>query len=159
MPPVSRNRSPSWRRPFGRARRGERLDTLESGRPEIRAAIERAQRFLSLTALLAAVLAGVAIALGTRRFVERHLDGCAVMRCLGATQARLLALHAGEFFVLGIIACALGALVGYGAQSAIGAALGGSSAELPRPTPWPALQGFSWAWCCSSASRCRPSCS
>ena len=123
--------------------RGERLDTLESGRPEIRAAIERAQRFLSLTALLAAVLAGVAIALGTRRFVERHLDGCAVMRCLGATQARLLAMHAGEFFVLGMLACALGALIGYGAQSAIGAALADLiRAELPRPTPWPALQGF-----------------
>ena len=123
--------------------RGERLDTLKSGRPEIRAAIERAQRFLSLTALLAAVLAGVAIALGTRRFVERHLDGCAVMRCLGATQSRLLAMHAGEFFVLGMIACAIGALIGYGAQSAIGAALADLiRAELPRPTPWPALQGF-----------------
>ena len=123
--------------------RGERLDTLESGRPEIRAAIERAQRFLSLTALLAAVLAGVAIALGTRRFVERHLDGCAVMRCLGATQSRLLAMHAGEFFVLGMTACAVGALIGYGAQSAIGAALADLiRAELPRPTPWPALQGF-----------------
>ena len=123
--------------------RGERLDTLESGRPEIRAAIERAQRFLSLTALLAAVLAGVAIAHGTRRFVERHLDGCAVMRCLGATQSRLLALHAGEFSLLAFLACALGALIGYGAQAAIGAALAELiRSDLPAPTPWPALQGF-----------------
>ncbi|HYY60255.1 MAG TPA: ABC transporter permease, partial [Burkholderiales bacterium] len=38
--------------------RGERIETLESGRPELRAPIERAQRFLALTALLAAVLAG-----------------------------------------------------------------------------------------------------
>jgi putative ABC transport system permease protein len=123
--------------------RGERLHTLESGRPEIRAAIERAQRFLALTALLAAVLAGVAIALGTRRFVERHLDGCAVMRCLGATQPRLLSLHATEFVILGILACTLGALIGYGAQSAVGAALADLiRADLPSPTPWPALQGF-----------------
>src|SRR5205807_4698954 len=107
----------------GELGRGERIETLESGRPELRAPIERAQRFLALTALLAAVLAGVAIALGTRRFVERHLDGCAVMRCLGATQARLLGLHAAEFALLGLIACAAGALVGYGAQLAIGAAL------------------------------------
>src|SRR5207237_1208979 len=63
-----------------RLERGQRIDTLESGRPEIRAAVERAQRFLGLTALLAAVLAGVAIALAARRFVERHLAGCAVMR-------------------------------------------------------------------------------
>ena len=62
-----------WAR--GALERGQRVDNLESGRPEVRGAIERAQRFLGLTALLAAILAGVAIALGTRRFVERHLDG------------------------------------------------------------------------------------
>ncbi len=50
-----------------RLERGQRVDNLESGRPEVRASIERAQRFLGLTALLAAILAGVAIALGTRR--------------------------------------------------------------------------------------------
>ena len=123
--------------------RGERLVTLESGRPEVRAAIERAQRFLALTALLAAVLAGVAIALGTRRFVERHLDGCAVMRCLGATQTRLIALYAGEFALLGAFACAAGAALGYVAQLGIGAALAELiRAELPPPTPLPALQGF-----------------
>src|SRR3954469_3601203 len=131
----------AWARP--KLERGQRVDTFETGRPEVRASVDRAKRFLSLTALLAAILAGVAIALGTRRFVERHLDGCAVMRCLGATQSRLLALHAGEFLVLGLLACALGALIGYGAQSAIGAALADLiRADLPRPTPWPALQGF-----------------
>ena len=126
-----------------RLARGQRVDNLESGRPEVRAAIDRAQRFLGLTALLAAILAGVAIALATRRYVERHLDGCAVMRCLGATQARLLALHGLEFFCLGAAACALGCLAGIGAQTAIAAALGGVlRADLPAPTVLPALQGF-----------------
>ncbi|MGQ0653471.1 MAG: ABC transporter permease, partial [Betaproteobacteria bacterium] len=126
-----------------RLERGQRVDDLESGRPEVRASIERAQRFLSLTALLAAVLAAVAIALGTRRFVERHLDACAVMRCLGATQARLVGLFGSEFALLGLAACAAGTLLGYGAQAAIGAALADLlRAELPAPSPWPALQGF-----------------
>jgi len=93
--------------------RGQRIDDLESGRPEVRASIERAQRFLGLTALLAAVLAGVAIALGTRRFVERHLDGCAVMRCFGATQGQLMRLYGLEFLLLGIGRCTVGALLGY----------------------------------------------
>jgi putative ABC transport system permease protein len=123
-------------------RRGERIETLETGRPEIRAAVERAQRFLGLTALLAAVLAGVAIALATRRFVERHLDGVAVMRCLGATQAQLLRLYTAEFAMLGVIACLLGAALGYLAQAGLGAALAGVlRADLPLATPWPALQG------------------
>ncbi|HYX63813.1 MAG TPA: FtsX-like permease family protein [Burkholderiales bacterium] len=122
--------------------RGERIETLESGRPEIRAAVERAQRFLGLTALLAAVLAGVAIALSARRFVERHLDGVAVMRCLGATQRQLLRLYAAEFALLGTIACALGAALGYAAQAGLGAALAGViRAELPLATGWPAVHG------------------
>jgi putative ABC transport system permease protein len=126
-----------------RLERGQRIENLETGRPQVRESIDRAERFLGLTALLAAVLAGVAIALGTRRFVERHLDGCAVMRCLGATQARLVALYGLEFALLGTAACAVGVLTGFIFQEAIGAALAGLlRSELPPPTVLPALQGF-----------------
>ena len=131
----------AWAR--GRMERGQRVDNLESGRPEVRVAIERAQRFLGLTALLAAILAGVAIALGTRRFVERHLDSCAVMRCLGVTQSRLLALFGAEFLLLGVVACALGVVLGYAAQEVIAGLLGGLlRADLPAPSALPAAQGF-----------------
>jgi putative ABC transport system permease protein len=123
--------------------RGQRIDNLETGRPEVRSAVDRAQRFLGLTALLAAILAGVAIALGTRRFVERHLDGCAVMRCIGATQAQLLRLHALEFLTLGLAACAAGCAIGFVAQEAIAAAVAEVvRAELPPPRLAPAVQGF-----------------
>jgi putative ABC transport system permease protein len=131
----------SWAK--GRMERGQRVENLESGRPEVRGAIERAQRFLGLTALLAAILAGVAIALGTRRFVERHLDSCAVMRCFGATQARLLSLFGAEFLLLGILSCAAGTLIGFGAQFVIAEMLGGLlRADLPAPSMLPAVQGF-----------------
>jgi putative ABC transport system permease protein len=123
--------------------RGQRIDNLETGRPEVRSAVDRAQRFLGLTALLAAILAGVAVALGTRRFVERHLDGCAVMRCLGATQAQLLRLYALEFVVLGLAACAAGCAIGFVAQEAIAAAVAEVvRSELPPPRLAPAVQGF-----------------
>lgn len=126
-----------------RLERGQRVDNLESGRPEVRATVERAQRFLGLAALLAAVLAGVAIGLGARRFVERHLDGCALMRCLGATQGRLLALHSMEFLLLGGMACAGGALVGYAAQELIAYWLASLiRAALPAPSVLPAIHGL-----------------
>ena len=131
----------AWVKP--RLERGQRVDNLESGRPEVRAALDRAQRFLGLAALLGAVLAGVAIGLGTRRFVERHLDGCAVMRCLGVTQGRLLALHGIEFLLLGLIACTAGAVVGYAAQEFIAHWLAGLiRAALPPPSVVPAIQGL-----------------
>jgi putative ABC transport system permease protein len=126
-----------------RLERGQRLDNLETGRPEVRQSIERGRSFLALTALLAAILAGVAIALGTRRFVERHLDGCAVLRCLGATQAKLVALYGAEFAILAVIACAAGVAMGAAAQAAIAGALAGiMKTDLPAPTLLPAAQGF-----------------
>jgi len=127
-----------------RLERGQRIDNLESGRPEVRAAIDRAERYLGLTALLAAVLAGVAIALATRRFVERHLDGCAVMRCLGATQGKLVRLFGVEFAMLGIAASVAGLVIGYAVQMLVAATLEGlMRASLPLPSPIPALQGIS----------------
>src|SRR5580765_3658384 len=129
-----------WARP--KLERGQRVDTFETGRPEVKNSVDRAKRFLSLTALLAAILAGVAIALGTRRFVERHLDGCAVMRCLGATQSQLMRLYGVEFLVLGLAACAAGCLAGYAVQAAIGATMANLlRADLPAPGLLPAAQG------------------
>jgi putative ABC transport system permease protein len=131
----------TWAR--GALERGQRVDNLENGRPEVRGTVDRAQRFLGLTALLAAILAGVAIALGTRRFVERHLDSCAVMRCLGVTQGKLLRLFGGEFLLLGLFSCTLGVALGFAAQLAIAEVLGGLlRADLPQPSMLPALQGF-----------------
>jgi putative ABC transport system permease protein len=109
----------------------------------VRAAIDRAERYLGLTALLAAVLAGVAIALATRRFVERHLDGCAVMRCLGATQARLVRLFGVEFAMLGVAASVAGLVIGYAVQMLVAATLENlMRGSLPQPSPIPALQGL-----------------
>jgi putative ABC transport system permease protein len=126
-----------------RLERGQRLDNLESGRPEVRQSIERGRSFLALTALLAAILAGVAIALGTRRFVERHLDGCAVLRCLGATQGKIVALYGGEFAILGACACLAGVLAGFGAHAVVAETLARvMRADLPAPSLLPAVQGF-----------------
>ena len=130
----------AWAKP--RLERGQRIENLDNARPEIRASLDRAQSFLGLTALLAAILAGVAIALATRRFVERHLDGCAVMRCMGATQSKLLGLYGAEFLVLGIAACVAGCAAGFAAQQLIAYWLASIlQAPLPQPTALPALQG------------------
>ena len=47
------------------------------------------------------------------------------MRCLGATQGRLVRLFAMEFALLGVAACAVGVAIGFAAQEAIGTALAG----------------------------------
>ncbi|OFZ85874.1 MAG: ABC transporter permease [Betaproteobacteria bacterium RBG_16_64_18] len=123
--------------------RGESLQSLSNARPEIRASLDRAQKFIGLTAMLAVILAGVSVSLATRRYSLRHLDGYAVMRCFGATQSRLFALFAAEFGALGVIACALGCIAGYFAQFVIAGFVAGLMAvPLPQPSLLPALQGF-----------------
>lgn len=131
----------TWVKP--QLKRGQNVQSLDNARPEIRQALARAQQFLGLTALLAVILAAVAIGLATRRYVQRHLDGYAVMRCLGATQPRLFALFAWEFVSLGAVACAVGCVLGLGAQALIGLWLAElANARLPWPSVLPALQGF-----------------
>ena len=122
--------------------RGQRLETLESGRPEMQRTIERAQRFLSLVALLAAMIAAVAVAAAARRFSLRHLGSCAMMRCLGLAQRDIFRLFALEFVFVGVAACLVGVLLGYVAHFALLAALGSLiSTSLPLPSPLPAVQG------------------
>ncbi|HPW07018.1 MAG TPA: ABC transporter permease, partial [Burkholderiaceae bacterium] len=57
-----------------RAVRGLRVESLEGGRPEMRQTLDRAEKFLNLVALLAALLSAVAVALAARGFAASHLD-------------------------------------------------------------------------------------
>ncbi len=135
------DRFEAWVKP--RLGRGESVQSLANARPEIRAGLERAQKFIGLTALLAVILAAVAVSLATRRYTRRHLDGYAVMRCLGATQAQLTRLFAWEFVALGGVACTIGCLAGYLAQGVISWLVASLVIiALPQPTPLPAAQGF-----------------
>ena len=123
--------------------RGQRLESLEGGRPEMQRTLERAQRFLALVALLAAMIAAVAVAAGARRFSLRHLDSCAMMRCLGLAQADIFRLFALEFLVVGLAACVVGMLAGYAFHFGLLAMLGSLiSTTLPLPSLLPAVQGF-----------------
>ncbi len=131
----------AWAKP--RLGRGESLESIDNARPEIRSALDRAQRFLRLASLLAVVLAAVAVGLSARRFMQRHIDGCAVMRCLGARQSQLTRLYFSEFLIFGAVAAALGCALGYGVQALLVGMLGDlMPGSLPAPSPRPLGYGF-----------------
>lgn len=122
---------------------GQRVEEVRDARPELRSALDRAERFLGLSALVAVILAGVAVALAARRYLQRHLDACAMIRCLGATQSTMLGLYFQQFVLLGLAACALGCLVGYAGQALLAGVLGSLvGAALPAVGVLPAVQGF-----------------
>jgi len=127
---------------------GQKIVTLEAGRPEIRRSLDRAQEFLALVAMLAVLIAAVAVALGARRFGQRHRSSVAVMRCLGATQAKITAILLGEFVLTGLLASVVGLALGWSGQALMVQALGGLlGADLPAAGIEPALQGvFAGLW-------------
>src|SRR6185503_9687314 len=102
-----------------RLSRGQRLETASDARPEVRSALDRAGRFLGLAALVSVVLAAIAVAMAARRHSARHLQGSAVMRCLGASQRTLVGIHAGELLMLGVVGSAIGVVFAWGLQEAI----------------------------------------
>ena len=89
------------------------------------------------------VLAGVAVALAAERYLRRHLDGCAVMRCMGASEAQLLAIHGGEFMLFGLLATLAGGALGFAVQELMIAMLAGLLfPHLPAPSMLPWLHGL-----------------
>lgn len=122
--------------------RGQAVETVENARPEIRSALDQAQRFLRLAALLAVILAAVAVGLSARRFMQRHLNGCAVMRCLGARQAQIAQIFIGEFILFGLVTALLGGAIGWGVQHGlVGYLVAVMQTELPLPSLAPFAHG------------------
>jgi putative ABC transport system permease protein len=126
-----------------RLERGQHLETLDDGRPEMQRTLTRADRFLGLVALLTTLVAAVAVNSASRRFVARRLDSCALMRCLGLTQAQIAGLFAGEYLAVGLAASLAGVLGGLGLHLVLLRMLAALLPDsIPAPSAMPALQGL-----------------
>ncbi len=123
--------------------RGLRLESLESGRPEMAQTLERAEKFLNLVALLSALLSAVAVGLAARGFALNHLDDCAMLRVLGLSQSTIARSYGFEFLLIGLAASAVGVLAGYAVHLGFVVLLSGLvETALPAASLWPVLLGF-----------------
>ena len=127
---------------------GSELADLDNARPELRTALERARRFLGLAALCASLLAGVAMLLASRRYVERSLDGAAVLRTLGLSARAVLGWHLRQLFTVVALAALGGIVLGLLGQQALVVVLGDWFGDaLPWPGARPALVGIAFGLC------------
>jgi putative ABC transport system permease protein len=127
--------------------RGLRIETLENAQPIMRKTLERAEQFLSLIALLTAMIAAVAIALSARRYMLGQADACAALKCFGATQRYILQKQIVTLLSLGICAALIGSVLGYLVQELLTRLLGnllltGLPAISVQPLLWSIL--FTW---------------
>ena len=122
---------------------GVQLRDVHEGRPAVGTALDRTERYLGLASLATVLLAGVAVAMGARRYSERHFDVSAMLRCLGASQRELVGLYLRQLLLIGLLGSALGVALGYVAHLGLLLLLRNLLLEtLPPPGPWPALLGF-----------------
>ncbi|MGK9063981.1 ABC transporter permease [Stutzerimonas chloritidismutans] len=121
----------------------QRIETPKDGNRQIGGALGRAERYLNLASLAAVLLAGVAVALSAARFAARRFDASALLRCLGLSRREALMLYTLQLGYLGLVACAVGALLGWAAQLGLFHLLRELIVnEIPPATPWPALAGM-----------------
>ncbi|MBR7799099.1 FtsX-like permease family protein [Undibacterium sp. FT137W] len=122
--------------------KGVRIETIENGNEQLRATLDRAEQFLAMVSMLSAMLAAVAVAMAARRYMLRHIDACAMLRCLGLTQNQVTKMYLIEFLLLGLLGSLLGVLFGYLSHFLLLEWLGKLvSNDLPLPTILPAWQG------------------
>jgi putative ABC transport system permease protein len=128
-------------------RPGERLRDITDASPQIRNAVDRAGRFLSLASLVSVLLCAIAVAMAARRYVHRHLDTVALLKTLGATRAFTLATSVLQLLALALVAAAAGAALGFLAQEWLLRTIRGllSVTELPAANLAPLAIGFATA--------------
>ncbi|MEM8767194.1 MAG: FtsX-like permease family protein, partial [Pseudomonadota bacterium] len=126
--------------------------SIRESSPTIGSALERAESFLLLGGLLGVLLAGVAVALSAHRYAQRHYDHVGVLKTLGATPNQVLGSYLGLLGTVGIVAVALGLLVGAGLHLAIVALLQSIiPVQLPAPSVRPFLLGAVTGLICAMA--------
>ncbi len=120
------------------------LQDAGNAQPRFRAALNKGEQFLGLATLVTVLLSGVAIARAARNYAQRHLDTVALMRCVGATQRKILEVLITQLLILGTVGSAIGCALGYVAQQAFVYLIPGLVAgDLPWPSLTPAMVGVS----------------
>ncbi len=125
---------------------GERVMDVADASPQIGDAARRSGRFLALASLVAVLLCAVAIALGARSYLRRHLDAVALMKTLGASRRLVLAVTLLQLIALALVATLIGSLTGWLTEQWLVQVLKGLlRSDLPAAGLRPALIGLTVA--------------
>lgn len=123
--------------------RGEKIEDVRNARPEIKLALDKAQQFLGLSAMVSVILAMVAMLLSSLPYVKQSLDTFALMRCFGASQQTVLQVLAMQTLLIALMSAMLGVAFGYLAQLGLAQLAGSLFLEtLPSASFTPVLVGI-----------------
>ncbi|MFK7734264.1 MAG: ABC transporter permease [Pseudomonadales bacterium] len=86
---------------------------VRDSQPRLARSINRAERFLLLAGSMGVVLAGVAIAIASRRYTERHYDYVGILKSLGASSKTVLTMYLSHLLLLCLCGVLLGSALGW----------------------------------------------
>ncbi|MEM6160648.1 putative ABC transporter permease subunit YbbP [Erwinia sp. P6884] len=119
----------------------QRWISVENSEDALGRSMQRAQKFLLLSALLTLMLAIAAVAVAMSHYCRSRYDLVAVLKTLGANRAALRKLIVGQWLAVLLLAAVAGGAVGLGFEAVLLRMLRPVlPGELPPASAWP------WLW-------------
>jgi putative ABC transport system permease protein len=120
--------------------RGIKIEGVDNIQPLMRATLDRAEKFLSLVAILTAMVAAVAMALAAKRYTSKQANPTAIWKCLGANKRQVLLEHFKASMVIALLGGVMGAFLGWIGHQGLLFFLGDLLvADLPSASVWPLI--------------------
>mgnify|MGYP007066195249 CR=1 FL=1 len=119
---------------------GQKLQTLDNARPEMRNALDRTRKFFALSIVLTLVIAMISIAITAKYSASKEAIKVAVMRTFGISSRRLIRFYLLQLMKVWMLSVPAGLLLGYLAQFPLQWTLGmWFGTRLPQTGYWPYL--------------------
>lgn len=126
-----------------RLQRGERIEDVKTARPEIKSALDKAEIFLGLSAMVSVMLAIVAMLLASGPYLNRNLDTFAMLRCFGATSRMIQTILLWQTVWVALLGGFIGGLLGFALQEGLATLAGRLFVESLAPSAmWPFVLGL-----------------
>ena len=113
--------------------RGEKIQDVRNARPEIKSALDKAQKFLGLSAMISVILAMVSMLLSSMPYIKQSLDSFALMRCFGASKNTVLQVLTIQTLLIAFFCALLGVGMGFLMQFGLAKLAGSLFLEVLPP--------------------------
>src|SRR5207302_4209037 len=96
-----------------------RVSTYQDAQPTLRRFLRQLTMYQGLAGLIALMVGGIGVASSVRAFMKEKLETIAVLKAIGAGSGTILRVYLTQTFLLGVLGCLAGAVLGAAFQVAL----------------------------------------
>ena len=120
------------------------FESLTDNNQALAASLAKARSYLSLAAMLAIILAGIAIAMAAQDYARHHFDSSALLRTIGANRSYVTQLYIYQLLYLAVFASVIGLALGYVGQEMLSGVLASTLHQGNTSTALPSAGMSAW---------------